>query len=87
MAEVSRGLTLSVPTGKLEWDVTGQGDQAEWSKQVVEGEVVSEEPAVVQALAPAQADVILHEEGRHDTAVEQVRYCNAQYYCKFKWTK
>ena len=53
----------------------------------MEGEVVSEEPAVVQALAPAQADVILHEEGRHDTAVEQVRYCNAQYYCKFKLTK
>lgn len=63
------GLTL---TCKLERDVAGESDQTEWSEQVVEGEVVSVEPAVVQTPLPAEPHVILNEERRNKTSISQV---------------
>ena len=59
-------------TGEFQRDVGGQKDQGEGDEDVVEGEVVLVELAVGGALVPVQVDVVLHEEGRHEHAVQQV---------------
>ena len=59
-------------TCELEWDVAGERDETEWGEEVVEGEVESVEPAVVQAPGPAKPHIVLHEERRDKTAIGQV---------------
>ena len=69
---LSLPLHLSGDACKLERDVAGESDQSQGGEQVVEGEVVGVEPAVVQAALPAEPHVVLHEERRHKTAIGQV---------------
>ena len=67
MVRLSHSLTC-----ELERDVAGESDQTERGEQVVEGEIVSVEPAVVQASFPAKPHIILHEERRDETPIGQV---------------
>ena len=69
-------------TGEFQRDVGGQKDQGEGDEDVVEGEVVLVELAVGGALVPVQVDVVLHEEGRHEHAVQQVEEGDEQDGCK-----
>lgn len=57
-----------------------QQDQGDGDEEVVEGEVVGVEATVSEALVPLQVDVVLHEEGRDQDAIQQVQYSNDQEY-------
>ena len=55
--------------GELERDVDGEADQAEGRKEVVEGEEEGVEGAVGGGLLPVVVHVVLHKEGRDETAI------------------
>jgi len=70
-AKVDPALVLQLcrHPGELERDVDGEDDQAEWGKEVVEGEEEGVEGAIGGGLLPVVVDVVLDEEGGDEAAI------------------